>query len=130
MIVTRGHNYSGYLVSTAEILDVLERNGMSPRHPRLHAHHVTHRYPDDKVAPAIDSIEIIGHASDDDVDCLVVALSPASEPGVPGWRRPDGGVYHCTISTADGVSPRRSNDLLALGNWRELTPTRIAFDPF
>jgi hypothetical protein len=116
-------NYSGWLIDHDALLEALAERGITPRHPHRHAEHVTHRYPDAEPAPHVESLMVVGHAADDEVDCVVVEV--CLPDGEPTSHRADGSTYHCTVSCADGVKPVASNRLLRQG-WTPIDPFELA----
>lgn len=106
-------NYSGWLLSDREeVLDRLEREGVGPRFENVVCEHVTFRYPDDECAPAPKSVRCVGYAYTDEVDVLLVEVDGNTE-------RPDGKLFHVTLSTKGDVPPAKGNDA-AMGGERVL----------
>lgn len=64
-------------------------------------------------------LQVIGHQIGKGVECLVVAVN--DNP-----RRPDGSIYHITLSLAAGHKPKESNDLLKQQGWQSCIP--VAFE--
>jgi hypothetical protein len=60
-------------------------------------------------------LQVIGHQSGDGVDCLVVAVN--DNP-----KRPDGAIYHITLSLAAGHKPVELNALLKQQGWQTCIP--------
>lgn len=108
---------------TEDAVDTLKRL-YPPRHPTVHAHHVTLIF---KPSPKdIDFLaaflgqevkfEVVGEAFDDRGQAIKVS--------VPEHLRLNGQVHHVTLSCAEGVTPVYSNELLKQGwkEWPKMTP--------
>jgi hypothetical protein len=54
-----------------------------------------------------ESVRFVGIAYDDKVQILVVEINGSI-------NRPDGGIYHLTVSTAEGIKPFASNKLVKM----------------
>lgn len=107
-------SYNGWMLPDAERARVLEL--FPPRFACVKASHVTLAL-DDKVIPTDAPIEIIGYATDDEgVEALVVAVHGEH-------RRPDGQVYHLTLSVAADRASKESNDVIARNGWTPLEST-------
>lgn len=123
-------NYSGYLLDQAVLLSALAERGITPRHERLFAEHVTYAYPDANCAPAAQRIRVVGYAADEHVDCVKVEVMYDTDDRTDNSIRPDGKVFHCTLSVSENGKPVMSNQLLATGVLNELDPFEIGFLPF
>ncbi len=100
-------NYSGYyLADRDEVLALLDSEGVFPLYERVVFEHITLQYPDKETAPSVELVEIVGHASSDGVQAVLVEVDGVSE-------RPDGKLYHITLSLAEGHKPAESNAMLA-----------------
>ena len=100
--------YSAYVLSDQSRTLLLER--YTPRFPEVIAHHITHQFPNQVAPPPISKVEVVGYASDDRIECLVVSID-----GV--IKRPSGGYYHITLSLdrAQKAKPVHSNHILKRG---------------
>ena len=111
--------YSSFSVIKEQVINIV-----TPMHCNIFAHHVTHQFgiPNDTAPPAMpESVRVVGLANDDKVQTLVVEINGSI-------RRPDGGIYHLTVSTAEGIKPFASNKLLENG-WKKITPVNIDVTP-
>ena len=114
--------YSAYVVNEESrklLLDLF-----SPQFPEVIAHHVTHQFPDEYPPPSRALVEVIGYASDERIECLVVKLDGVIE-------RPSGGVYHITLSLdrEQGAKPVHSNEVLRAGWTPLINPVPISVQP-
>jgi hypothetical protein len=87
------------------------------KHSEKIARHVMVRFPVDESTPSPDhrhAIKVVGYASDDKVDCVVVEINGS-------LKREDGKTFHITLSVdkENGGKPVMSNDLIAKG-WTKL----------
>lgn len=121
-------NYSGWYVDQDELLRQLSSQGIHVSHEVTVAHHVTYQYPDSSPAPPLDQMEVIGHALNDRIECVVVRVTLAGS-SVATTERPNGATYHCTLSHVADARPVESNDLLRSG-WRPITPFTLAATSF
>lgn len=64
-------------------------------------------------------LQVIGHQTGKGVECLVVAVN--DNP-----KRPDGKIYHITLSLASGHKPVESNTLLEQQGYQSCIP--VGFD--
>lgn len=112
--------YSGWRIDRHALLDQLTRQGITPLHPRLAAHHVTFRYPDREAPPAVDRLTVVGYAHNDRIDCVVVRVQ-FSDNAQSTLVRPDGSTFHCTLSHLEQARPVESNALIAAG-WSPIAP--------
>jgi hypothetical protein len=87
-------------------------------HPNKYGEHVTlefsPRHMPDNIGDIV-NIEVIGYSSDDKGEALVVSLNTVSSKNK---------VPHITLSTASGVKPFYSNELLSHG-YESITPIKI-----
>ncbi len=99
-------SYNGWMITDTERARIL---GMfPPRYPVTKATHVTHQIDDDRVLPCDADIAIVGHAALNGIEALVVSVNGTI-------FRPDGLIYHITLSVEEGRASKESNDVLALG---------------
>jgi hypothetical protein len=124
----RRANYSGWRIANrSEFLEELAMNGFTPNHARVIAEHVTYRYSDRSVAPTVSDVRAVGWVSADGVDVVLVE--------VDGVRfRPDGRLYHVTVSLGPGCQPKDSNlalgEAVRTGSVLAVPNIRIQTDPF
>lgn len=84
-----------------------------PAYSNIKASHVTHEVEVPALIPDAE-IVIIGHVDDGEgVEALVVTVDGSV-------RRPDGKIYHITLSVADGRESKESNDVLEKFPYREV----------
>ena len=125
-VITR---YSGWVLSDRDgLLAALAEQGVAPRYPVLACDHITLCYPAgrEQAAP-VGVVRVFGVGYDACAQALAVEVA-----GSP--VRPDGRIYHITLSLTPGTPPAASNDLLTTlrsgtgGSWRRLrvivTPVR------
>lgn len=100
--------YSAYLIlkkSRKHLLHLWE-----PKYEKIIAHHVTVQFGNvtDEDVPPDATIEVVGYAdSGDGIEALVVSVNGVT-------KRPDGGVYHITLSLNPNMyAPVDSNKLIA-----------------
>lgn len=98
-------NYNGWMIPDTERARILAL--FPPRYPVLKASHITlslgvhHELPQDA------SVEIIGHVDDETgVEALVVSVDG-------DYRRPDGSIFHITLSLGAGRTAKETNTVLA-----------------
>lgn len=96
-----------------------------PKFSDVIAHHITLKFPVKSNAedpPAVDAT-VVGYASDDGLECLVVSIDGSTE-------RPDGKVFHITwsLEREDDRTPSQSNALLKDG-WENVEPIKISATP-
>lgn len=98
-----------------------------PRYDVIKCHHITYEHGVDgssPLPPAPQSVVVVGYASDDDgVEALVVEVDGTTV------RPVDGGVYHITLSVAEGRKARESNDIIERLGWSVVTPLPVTVVP-
>lgn len=97
-----------------------------PSFPDVICHHITHKFNSSDVhdlPPAPSSVQVVGYAISDNVECLVVSINGKN-------KRPDGKLYHIThsIDRAVGATPKMSNDVL-IGGFMKLESINIMASP-
>ena len=115
--------YVGWLVDPEDRKALLVR--FPPRHARVVAHHVTHKFGDRAAgAPTETEGEITGEADDGlGVQALIVRIGGTTE-------RPDGATYHITWSLAEGREARESNTVIAERGWTSFAePALVRLHP-
>ena len=94
----------------------------TPRYKQIDCDHITIEYDnpseelEDKYKNA--PLEVIGYQSGVGVDCLVVSVNGSI-------YRPDGGIFHITLSIKGGHKPLESNALLKQQGYNTLIPFPI-----
>jgi hypothetical protein len=117
--------YTAYVLSETSRAAILER--FPPRFSDVICHHVTERFgvPRRKeLVPKPAQIVIVGYASNAALEALVVSVNGLT-------RRPDGLVYHITLSLdrAQGRKPADANHLLATQGWSAVEPLPVEAVP-
>lgn len=117
--------YTAYILTPESRAMILER--FPPRFGDVVCHHVTERFGvpgNRKLMPLTAEIIIVGHASDDSLEALIVSVNGVT-------ARPDGMVYHITLSLdrSKGRKPADSNRLIASAGWRSVPPLAIETVP-
>ena len=96
--------YSCYLL-TKESKELIRRL-WKPKFPIVFADHITYAVPGLELPPEANEIKIVGYASDDKVEALLVHVDNQK-------FRPDGIIYHITLSIDQeaGAQPSDAKDL-------------------
>ena len=83
-----------------------------PSFPEIITHHITYQFPDSSVPPIPTSVEAIGFAKGEKIECWVIAIDGET-------TRPGGGIFHITASLnrEAGAKPVHSNRLIASQGW-------------
>ena len=84
-----------------------------PKFSMVDADHITHAYNVSRFDPMPllpKTVEIIGYMCDESIECVVVNIDGT-------YRRPDGGIYHITLSRKPDRPARDSNALIAECGW-------------
>ena len=95
-----------------------------PKFTEVEAHHITHDYGvavTCTLPSAPEQIEVIGYACDDSLECLVVRVDGQT-------YRPDGNVYHVTLSREPHRKARESNEMLQK-DWQKTPSFYIVGEP-
>jgi len=99
--------YTAFVLSQRARAELLSK--FPPKFPDVICHHVTERFgvPNGFQAPNDSNVTVVGYASDDSLEALVVEVDGARE-------RKDGKVYHITLSLdrSQGRKPVESNDVI------------------
>ena len=117
-------DYTAYVLTGSSRKLLLEK--FSPKFPDVVAHHVTVIPPTSKeqrVLPPEAELQVIGYASDESLEAVVVAVNGDS-------TRPDGVVYHVTLSLdkSKGRKPQESDAVIKNG-WEKVPPFAIQATP-
>ena len=93
-----------------------------PKYSEVIAHHITYKGVKSEMPTEEDEISVVGYIDNgESLEAAVIAVN-----GVV--TRPDGGVYHTTLSLDrdKGVKPVHSNDLLSSADYKIVRPFPIA----
>ena len=130
-VLTAGHKLCVFLTPVGYQCFVLcERSRQRllakypPKFSQVEAHHITHEYGVAANSPLPvrpRQIEVVGYASDDSLECVVIKIDGQT-------HRPDGNVYHVTLSREPQRKARESNQLLTQA-WQECGGLFLAADP-
>lgn len=114
-------SYSAYVLSKKSRSLLL--NKFPPKFSKVDAHHITVKFGLDKTdrIPNQSKIQAVGYACDKSLECCVISINGRTE-------RPDGGVYHITLSYEYNRKPVESNYLLKNG-WTKIEPFSISAKP-
>lgn len=109
--------YSAYVIK-AESRKLLLKC-FPPKFPESIAHHITYCFPDKIEPPQVDSVKVVGYASNQRLECVVVEVNGSLD-------RPRGGIFHITLSLDrnQGAKPVQSNRLLKKG-WQNIEPFEL-----
>ena len=117
---------TGWKLPPEEREPLLQR--FPPKYDKVIADHVTLRTgaTPDTPLPRRPEARVVGYASDESLECLVVELDGTTD-------RPDGSTYHITWSLGPRRKARESNDVLRDRGWQpidrpipiELLPARF-----
>ncbi len=94
---------------------------VQPAFSRVVGEHVTHAFGSEQL-PEDARVRAVGYRRGDGIDALVVEVN-----GQP--RRPDGRLYHITLSMEPGRQAREANDLLSDGRFDPIKPFWIPTEP-
>jgi hypothetical protein len=110
-------SYSAYLIKEESRKVLLER--FPPKFSESIAHHVTYCFPDKVAPPMIEKVKVIGYAENHRLECAVVEVNG-------GIERPQGGIFHITLSLdrSLGAKPVHSNKVLKKG-WQSVEPLEL-----
>ncbi len=100
-------------------------NALPPRYEqRIIAHHVTHEYPVryDANLPSRARIAVVGYAFDEGMDVAVVEVNGS-------LRRPDGKIYHVTISLDPTIRRPEDANVLLLKPWQSVQAFTLSVWP-
>lgn len=114
--------YQCFLLSERSRTRLLEK--FPPKFREVKATHITHDYGVSATSelPVVpEQIEVVGYASDDSLECLVVRVDGQ-------LYRPDGNPYHITLSKEPHRQARESNELLQK-DWQKTGSFFIAGEP-
>lgn len=117
-------SYVGWEVSSEDRAKLLSY--FVPQHPDVIAHHVTLRLCGDtpQILPTATTATVVGYLRTALVDCVVVEIDGTD-------TRPDGCIYHVTISVdrAGGGKPSDSKTMLNQHGYIPCTPFVINIEP-
>lgn len=113
------HGYIGFNLDDASRNTVIAH--FQPKFPKIIAHHITHQFGvpvDSPLPPHPKNVQIVGYAADHGIEALICQVDGTT-------KRPDGGVYHVTLSlNPDTHKPVDSNKVIAQG-WEPIEPFAI-----
>ena len=110
-------SYNGWMIPDDERARVLAM--FVPRYSRVRASHVTLSLGDNTIPQDAD-IVIVGYTTDGTgVEALVVSVNGSV-------KRPDGRIYHITLSIAEDRASKESNDVIATHGWHGIDPVPIS----
>lgn len=101
--------YNGWMLPDSERARVLDL--FPPCHSDVKATHVTLAL-DTKEIPQDANVEVVGYAADEGLEVLVCRVNGE-------LMRPDGGIFHLTLSLKEGRAAKESNDVIA-NDWLPL----------
>lgn len=110
--------YVGFEIQPQSRSEILKK--FPPKFPKVFAHHITYQFGVSATATPDQpsKIEVVGYASGSGIEALVIEVDGKNV-------RPDGGVFHMTLSLDPSFrKPKDSNDLLSSG-WDKINPFRI-----
>ena len=111
--------FSGWMIPDSERARVLQM--FAPIFPCVRASHITLTIDHNEI-PQDAEVVIVGHAARDGIEALVVSVDGETV-------RPDGMIFHITLSTVEGRAAKESNDMLAHG-WQPVVPVPIRTKAF
>jgi len=115
-----GLHYQAFVLSEPSVKKLLSK--FPPKFENVKAHHITHLYDSPSEVPkAPESIKVVGIAENESVQALVVEIDGSI-------KRPDGKIYHITLSLGKGAKANDSNDLLSKG-FKKVSPVEIEVKP-
>ncbi len=92
----------------------------TPRYSKVIAHHITIAFGVEETYPCPDVafVKVVGYAYNEKIEALVVEVSGQKE-------RPDGKLFHITLSHSEEAKPVMSNDLLLQTPYTPIDPFMI-----
>lgn len=114
--------YLAFNLSDSARVELLSR--FKPKFNHVVAQHVTLKYGanESESIPDVRSAKVIGYAFNDSIECVVVEIE-----GTP--RRPDGGIYHITLSHNENARPVDSNTLLRESGFSAVEEFALEIEP-
>lgn len=98
----------------------------APKFDKVVCHHITVKFGvsgnEVKTPNTPKKVEVIGYASNDKIECVVVRVDGKTH------RDSDGKLFHITLSHTNEAKPVMSNDLLMNG-FKPVTPFEITVEP-
>lgn len=100
-----------------------------PQFDKVVCHHITFKFgvKESEPIPDLREARVIGYAANKDIECLVVEIGGT-------YNRPDGSIYHITLSHSPNAKPVDSNALLKSSGFNSVDPLTIGvvptFNPF
>lgn len=110
-------NYSAYVLTKKSRRELLSK--FPPKFSLIRGDHITIKFGIGKNTPKPTpaKIKIIGYASDDSLEAVVVSVNGKTQ-------RSDGSIYHITLSYEPNRKPMQSNALVKNG-WKSIKPFDI-----
>lgn len=114
-------SYSAYVLDKKSRRELLTQ--FPPKFSEVRAHHITVKFGLDKndKIPHPAKVEVVGYASDDSLEALVVSVNGRT-------NRSDGGIYHITWSFQPGRKASQSNGVVSNG-YESIGPIAIDTRP-
>lgn len=84
-----------------------------PKYSEVRADHITYKFDVRRIVPLPPLprfVEVVGYSFDESIECVVVKVDGL-------LHRPDGKLFHITISFDESREAKDSNDLLAERGW-------------
>lgn len=103
------YRYKAYNLTEESRQLLLEK--FPPLYENVVLHHITYKFGFSQnfdLPPEVSSVKVVGYTKNEHIECLVVALDGST-------LRPDGLIYHITISHDNLSQPKDSNALLESG---------------
>lgn len=96
----------------------------APKFNKVVCHHITFKFgvKENEAIPDIREARVVGYACNDDIECLVVEVGGT-------YNRPDGSIYHITLSHGPNARPVDSNALLKSSGFKFIDPLTIGVTP-
>jgi hypothetical protein len=114
-------SYSAYVLDKKSRRELLTK--FPPKFQNVNAHHITVKFglKDDDKMPHPAKVEVVGYASDESLEALVVSVNGRT-------TRSDGGTYHITWSFQPGRKASQSNGVVS-NSWEQVEPIDINTRP-
>jgi hypothetical protein len=114
--------YSAYVLSKKSRAKILAT--FPPKFSDIRSHHITVKFglsKDDRI-PHQANVKVVGYTADDSLEAVVVSVNGKTQ-------RPDGKIYHITLSHEPNRKSSQSNNVIAAG-WKEINnPFEIETTP-
>ncbi len=99
-------------------------SSFTPKFTKVIAHHITLAFGVDSSYPLPSNFQakVVGYSNNENIECLVVEIAG-------NIYRPDGKVFHITLSHNEKAKPVDSNILLATKGYSPVSPFEIEVVP-